>query len=73
MKLHNLENNLFKLILVGLFLMGISIIIPNKNIANLIIAQAQAKPIISKSEPKIQQVFVVGKRLNKNKVMLAAK
>lgn len=76
MELNNFENNLFKAMLVGVFLMGISAIIPGKNeaVASVVVAKAAHKPLlaVSNQEP-IQQVFVVGKRLPKKDVLLANK
>ena len=76
MELHNFENNLFKAILVGVLLMGVSAIIPGKNeaVASMVITQTAPKHVVlASNEQPIQQVFVVGKRLPKNEVLLANK
>lgn len=76
MELHNFENNLFKAMLVGVFLMGISTIIPGKNeaVASMVANQTATKHVaLASNEQPIQKVFVVGKRLPKHEVLLATK
>ena len=76
MDTHNLENNLFKAILVGVFLMGASIIFPT-NSQSLTMKEAnaatvtQATPVLA--QQPMQRVIIVGKRLSKNDNFLAAK
>lgn len=78
MDTHNLENNLFKAILVGVFLMGASIIVPT-NSQSLTMKEANAATItnVTKSQATVAnevtmpRVIIVGKRLTKQERLAA--
>lgn len=79
MNTQNLENNLFKAILVGVFLMGVSIIVPT-NSQSFAMKEANAATINNVQKPRpvtaleapMPRVIIVGKRLSKKEHLLAA-
>lgn len=61
------ENNLFKLILVGVLSMGALTVIPAKTYEK----QVSVPVVIAQTEEKIPQVIIVGKRITKENHLLA--
>lgn len=65
----NIENNLFKLILVGVLSMGVLTVIP----ANTNNQPRTEQVIVAQNTQPIPQVIIVGKRIHKESVLLANK
>lgn len=65
----NIENNLFKVILIGVLSMGILTILPAKTY------EKNIKPtvLLSQNEKPIPQVIIVGKRIPKEQQLFAAR
>lgn len=64
-----IENNLFKLVLVGVLSMGALTVIPAKTYEKKI----SAPVLIAQNEKPIPQVIIVGKRIAKETQLLATR
>lgn len=65
----NIENNLFKLILIGVLSMGILTLLPAKTYEKNI----KQPVLLAQNQKPIPQVIIVGKRIPKEQQLLAAR